>query len=81
MIWELDFLLFVLAIATAVVALQVQDLLAAVAVLTAYSFFVALLYAQMAAGDVAFTEVAVGAGITGVFFLIALFFMRRGSTD
>jgi energy-converting hydrogenase B subunit D len=81
LIWQLELVLFVLAIMSAVVALEVRDLLAAVAVVTAFSFFVALLFAQMGAGDVAFTEAAVGAGVTGVFLLIALYFMDRGTAD
>ena len=43
--------------------------------------FVALLFAQMGAVDVAFVEASLGAGITGVFFVIALFLTRRRSED
>lgn len=81
MTWQLDFWLLVILIIAAVVALQVRDLLAAVAVLTAYSLFMALLYAQMGAVDVAFTEAAIGAGVGGLFFIVALFFMGRRSED
>jgi multicomponent Na+:H+ antiporter subunit B len=81
MIWQLDFFLLVILVIAALVALQVRDLLAAVAVLTAYSFFMALLFAEMGAVDVAFTEAALGAGVTGVFFIIALFALERRSVD
>lgn len=81
MIWQIEPILFLMALVAAVTALQVRNLLSAVAVLAAYSFFVALLYAQMGAGDVAFTEVSVGAGLSGVFFLVALYAMRTRSKD
>ena len=66
---------------TAVVALQVRDLLAAVAALTIYSLFAALLIGLMGAVDVALTEVALGAGITGVLFIVSIFAMDRRSVD
>lgn len=72
MIWPLELLLLVILIATAVLALRIRDLLGAVAVLSAYSLLVALLFAGMAAPDVAFVEVVLGAGITGVLFIAAI---------
>ena len=81
MIWQIDFWLLVILIVSALVALQVRDLLAAVVALAAYSFFVALLFAQMGAIDVSFVEATLGAGITGVFFIVALFFTKRRSED
>jgi len=81
MIWQIDFWLLVILIVAALIALSVRDLLAAVAALSAYSFFVALLFAQMGAIDVAFVEVTLGAGVTGVLFVIALFLTRRRSED
>jgi len=81
MIWQIDFWLLIILIITALVALNVRDLLAAVAVLAAYSFFVALLFAQMGAVDVAFVEATLGAGVTGVFFIVTLFLTRRRSED
>ena len=81
MIWQIDFWLLVILVIAAVIALSVRDLLAAVAALCAYSFVVALLFAQMGAIDVAFVEVTLGAGITGVLFVVALFLTRRRSED
>ncbi|HEX77575.1 MAG TPA: DUF4040 domain-containing protein [Dehalococcoidia bacterium] len=81
MIWQIDFYLLVILIITAVVALEIRDLLASVALLTGYSFFMALLFAQMGSVDVAFTEAALGAGVTGVFLVCALFFLERRSAD
>jgi len=46
-----------------------------------YSFMSALILAQMGAVDVGFTEAAVGAGITGVFFLMAVVRTTRRTED
>ena len=81
MIWQIDFWLLVILIISALIALSVHDLIAAVAALAVYSFFVALLFAQMGAIDVSFVEATLGAGITGVLFIVALFFTRRRSED
>jgi multicomponent Na+:H+ antiporter subunit B len=77
MIWPLELLVLVVLIATAVLALVVRDLLGAVAVLSAYSLFVALLFAIMAAPDVAFVEVVLGAGVSGVLFIGAVLATSR----
>ncbi len=81
MIWQVDFWLLVVLIISALVALEFRDLLAAVAALAAYSFFVALLFAEMGAIDVSFVEATLGAGVTGVLFIIALFHTKRRSED
>lgn len=77
MIWPLELLVFAIMIATAWVALRIRDLLGAVAVLSAYSLFVALLFAGMAAPDVAYVEVVLGAGVTGVLFIGAVLATTR----
>ena len=81
MIWQIDFWLLVILIITALFALQVRDLIAAVVALTVYSFIVALLFAQMGAIDVSFVEATLGAGVTGVFFIVAIFMTKRRSED
>ena len=81
MIWQVDFWLLVILIITALVALSVHDLLAAVVALAAYSFFVALLFSPAGAIDVAFVEATLGAGISGVLFIVVLFLTRRRSED
>jgi multicomponent Na+:H+ antiporter subunit B len=77
MILALDILLFVILIVTAVLALQVEDLLTAVAMLAGYSLFAALLFAGMKAVDVAFVEAALGAGLTGVLLIGAILATSR----
>ena len=81
MIWQVEFWLIIVLVALALIALEVRDLLAAAVVLTGYSFIMALLFVTMGAVDVAFTEATLGAGVTGVLFLVALFFMERRSND
>jgi multicomponent Na+:H+ antiporter subunit B len=81
MSWPLEYLLFPLLLVLAWTALTVRDLLAAVFLLGGYSFLSALIMAQMGAVDVGFTEAAVGAGITGVFFLMAILRTTRRSED
>ena len=81
MIWELDFWLLIILVISALVALQVHDLLSAVAALAAYSFFMALMFGQLGAIDVAFVEATLGAGVTGVLFIVAVLHTRRRSED
>ncbi len=56
----------------AVASLRVRELVGAVFLLSAYSFFLTLLWSMMAAPDVAFTEAMAGAGAATIFFLITL---------
>jgi uncharacterized MnhB-related membrane protein len=77
----LTILLFIVLIVSAAAALKVRDLVAASFLLMAFSFAAALIYAQMGAPDVAFTEAVVGAGVSGVFLLAALIYMERRSKD
>lgn len=56
----------------ALTAVRLRDLLGATAVLGAYSLMMAVLWAQMNALDVGFTEAAVGAGISTVLMLAAI---------
>lgn len=74
-------LLFIVAIVAALVALQMRDLLAAAALLSVFSFVVALLYGALGAVDVGFNEAVLGAGVTGVLLVVALFHTRRRSVD
>ncbi len=81
MIWQLDIILLGLAVVCAVAAVGVRDLLASVVLLAAFSLFMCLLWVEMGAVDVAFTEAAVGAGITTVFFVITVYKTERVSKD
>jgi energy-converting hydrogenase B subunit D len=81
MIWQIDFWLMGILVLVAIVALRARDLLVAVGVLTGYSLLMALLFAGLGAPDVALTEASLGAGLTGIFLLLALVFTRRESED
>jgi energy-converting hydrogenase B subunit D len=81
MIVELNFFLLLFAVITAITALTVRDLLSAVVLLSAFSFFMCLVWAEMGAVDVAFTEAAVGAGVSTAFFIAALYHTKRRSKD
>lgn len=70
-------LLFLLAIVVAILALEVPDLLASIALLSAFSFLVALLYSVLGAVDVGYNEAVLGAGVTGVFFVVVVARTRR----
>ena len=77
MIEPLATLFLVLDGVCAIAALSVRDLLAAVIIFGAFSFFSALFFAILGALDVAFTEAAVGAVITTVLFVSAIFRTAR----
>ena len=81
MIAAFDFVLLLFVIMCAIAAISVRDLLSAVIILGAYSFFMCLLWAEMGAVDVAFTEASVSAGIGTVLFIAAVFRTRRRSKD
>ena len=81
MIWQLDLVILIFVVICALAAITVKDLISAGMILGAYSFFMALLWAEMGSVDVAFTEASVGAGVSTVFFIATLFHTARRSKD
>lgn len=81
MIWQLDMVLLIFVVICALAAITVRDLASAVMILGAYSFFLALLWAEMGSVDVSFTEASVGAGVSTVFFIATISYTRRRSKD
>jgi energy-converting hydrogenase B subunit D len=81
MILPFDLILVLFVYICAIAAITTKDLLSAVVILGAYSFFMCLLWAQMAAIDVAFTEASVSAGIGTVLMIGAISKTKRGSKD
>jgi energy-converting hydrogenase B subunit D len=81
MIVAFDLILLIFVVICAVAAISVKDLLSAVVILGAYSFFMCLLWAEMGAVDVAFTEASVSAGIGTVLFIVAVSKTVRRSKD
>ena len=81
MIWQLDLMILTLVVICALVAINIKDLLGASVVFGIYSFLMCLLWAEMGAVDVAFTEATVGAGVSTIFFIAAIFRTTRRSKD
>lgn len=77
MLLGVEFVFFVLALLAAVLALQLKDLLISAIILAVFSFLSALLYISMGAVDVGFNEAVLGAGITGIFFIAAIYQTQR----
>ena len=81
MIWELELVIYLFLTVSAIVALEVKDLLVAVVMMTVFSFLMALLFVAMGAIDVGFTEAVIGAGVTGILFVLVVFQTSRKSND
>ena len=81
MIWPIDLIVLTFVIFTAIAAISVRDLLGTAILFGAYSFLMCLLWAVMGAVDVAFTEASVGAGVSTVFFVAAVFSTSRRTKD
>ncbi len=79
--WELELVLYIFLVISAVVSLHVKDLLTAVVSLSVFSYILAMLFVSMGAIDVGFTEAVVGAGITGVLYIVMIFRTTRKSND
>lgn len=68
----LNIILLVFVVATGIAAVWLRNLLASAMVLGIYSLLMATLWVVLDAVDVAFTEAAVGAGVTTVLMLLAI---------
>ncbi len=76
-----DIILQLFVVICAVAAITVRDLLSAVMILGAYSFFMCLMWAQLGAVDVAFTEASVSAGIGTILLVAAVLKTTRRTRD
>ena len=81
MIWQLDIIILTMVIIIGIAAISIKDLLGAAVLFGAYSFMMYLLWSIMGAVDVAFTEASVGAGVSTVMFVAAVFQTTRRSKD
>ena len=77
----LNTLILTLLVVVAVSSLWVRDLVVSAVVFGIYSFLMCLLWAEMGAVDVAFTEATVGAGASTVVLIATVFNLRRKSKD
>ena len=74
-------LILCLLVVVAVLSLWVRDLVVSAVVFTIYSFLMCLLWAEMGAVDVAFTEATVGAGVSTVVLIATVFNLKRKAKD
>lgn len=81
MIWTFNAILLIFLVVSAVIALRVKDLLASSMAFGIFSLLICLLWAEMGAVDVAFTEAAVGAGVSTVFLIATVYNTKRKSSD
>jgi len=81
MIWQLDLAILTLVVLTGIAAITIKDLLSTAIIYGAYSFMMCLLWSIMGSVDVAFTEASVGAGVSTVFFVAAVFRTTRRTKD
>lgn len=81
MIWEINILLLFLIVVVSIIAINMNDLLSACIVLGIFSFLMCLLWAEMEAVDVSFTEAAVGAGVSTVFLIATIYKTTRKTSD
>jgi uncharacterized MnhB-related membrane protein len=79
--WPVDLIILTFVIFCAIAAITVRDLLGTAILFGAYSFLMCLLWTVMGAVDVAFTEASVGAGVSTVFFVAAIFRTTRRTKD
>ena len=76
-------ILLLILVITAIAAPLQKRLLAAVIIYTVFGLVMSLLWMLLRAPDLAITEAAVGAGVTGVLFILALHKINRlkGGSD
>ncbi len=79
--WKLEIVLYLFLIASALIALEVRNLLAAAVSTSVFSFVLALLFISMGAVDVGFTEAVAGAGVVGVLFIVLILRTSRRTGD
>lgn len=72
-----DLVLLLLVTLTAIAVIEVRDLFASAMLAGLYSLLMAMVYFNMHAVDVAFTEAAVGAGISTILLIGALVYTGR----
>ena len=74
-------LILCLLVVVAILSLWVRDLVVSAVVFAIYSFLMCLLWAEMGAVDVAFTEATVGAGVSTVVLIATIFNIKRKAKD
>ncbi|HIH44068.1 MAG TPA: DUF4040 domain-containing protein [Candidatus Methanoperedenaceae archaeon] len=72
MIWAIDIVLLLFIIILAIGAVLARDLLEAVVLFSAFSLLMCVIWVELNSVDVAFTEAAVGAGVSTVMMIAAI---------
>jgi len=68
---------YIVLLLTALVAIEMKDLLNAAIVLAAFSLVLTFLFFRLHALDIAIAEAAIGAGVSSVLFVVAISKTRR----
>jgi uncharacterized MnhB-related membrane protein len=77
----IEYIIVGVMIISAVLAVEWRDLLAAVVGMAAVSLFASLLFFMLQAPDVAMTEAAIGAALSGAIFIFAIKRTQRFETE
>ncbi|ASJ06944.1 DUF4040 domain-containing protein [Thermococcus pacificus] len=76
-----EYIIVALMILSAILAVEWRDLLAAVVGMAAVSLFASILFFMLQAPDVAMTEAAIGAALSGAVFIFAIKRTQRFETE
>ena len=77
----IDIFLLALLVLIAVMVVRTARLFAVIVMSGAYSLTSAAIFVNLDAVDVAFTEAAVGAGVSAVFLIATVYCTKRKSSD
>ncbi|ASJ03151.1 hypothetical protein A3L09_07735 [Thermococcus profundus] len=77
----IEYIVVTLMVISAILAVEWRDLLAAVVGMAAVSLFASLLFFMLQAPDVAMTEAAIGAALSGAVFIFAIKRTQRFETE
>jgi energy-converting hydrogenase B subunit D len=72
MIWAIDIVLLLFVLILAIGSIEAKDLLEAVVLFAGFSLLMCVIWVELNSVDVAFTEAAVGAGVSTVFMIAAI---------
>ncbi|WP_456423852.1 DUF4040 domain-containing protein [Thermococcus sp.] len=77
----IDYIIIAVMIISAILAVEWRDLLAAAVGMAAVSLFASILFLILQAPDVAMTEAAIGAALSGAIFIFAIKRTQRFETE
>ncbi|ASJ10824.1 hypothetical protein A3L12_05670 [Thermococcus sp. P6] len=77
----IEYIIIALMVVSAIFAVEWRDLLAAVVGMAAVSLFASILFFMLQAPDVAMTEAAIGAALSGAVFILAIKRTRRFESE